>query len=299
MKKIILLIFLIFSFTSLVFTDSNGIWNYVSDLRQGIFGSDEYSGDYTFNNNIIINGSGHIFIKVNSPNNSFASYLSLFENNLKKWSVGQNPSWSSGSNNFYIYKEGSLSTDHSYIKGLTINNLNGNVGIGITNPQAKLHIQDSYASIFVDTTDHAHSSWISFFEKGIKKWSVGQNPSWSLGSNDFYIRGNSGETLVIKKSTNNVGIATTTPTQKLDVNGKIRMRSQTQSSDADDIVATKKYVDDNSGSLSQSSCYWRSLGDGVGVSAICNNWDYVAKIQSNGLTTGSKHWFGKIYCCRN
>lgn len=38
-----------------------------------------------------------------------------------------------------------------------------------------------------------------------------------------------------------------TPAQTLDVNGKIRMRLQTQASDADDIVATKKYVDDNAG----------------------------------------------------
>jgi hypothetical protein len=43
-----------------------------------------------------------------------------------------------------------------------------------------------------------------------------------------------------------VGDGTVTPTERLDVNGKIRMRTQTSSGDADDIVATKKYVDDNS-----------------------------------------------------
>ncbi|QOY37984.1 collagen-like protein [Anaerobacillus isosaccharinicus] len=45
----------------------------------------------------------------------------------------------------------------------------------------------------------------------------------------------------------NVGVGSNAPTQRLDVNGKIRMRTQTTSGDADDIVATKKYVDDNSG----------------------------------------------------
>ena len=43
-------------------------------------------------------------------------------------------------------------------------------------------------------------------------------------------------------SQNRIGIAIPSsgrPTQSLDVNGKIRMRTQTISSDADDIVATK------------------------------------------------------------
>ncbi|MFW6014464.1 MAG: hypothetical protein ACOCQG_04785, partial [Candidatus Nanoarchaeia archaeon] len=44
----------------------------------------------------------------------------------------------------------------------------------------------------------------------------------------------------------NVGIGTTNPTEKLDVDGKIIMRDETASSDSSDTVATKSYVDDNS-----------------------------------------------------
>ncbi len=44
----------------------------------------------------------------------------------------------------------------------------------------------------------------------------------------------------------NIWISTDTPTQRLDVNGKIRMRSQTVSTDAADTVATKGYVDNKS-----------------------------------------------------
>ncbi len=40
-----------------------------------------------------------------------------------------------------------------------------------------------------------------------------------------------------------VGIGTLTPTQALDVSGKIRMATQTATADAADIVATKGYVD--------------------------------------------------------
>jgi hypothetical protein len=41
----------------------------------------------------------------------------------------------------------------------------------------------------------------------------------------------------------NLGVGTTSPTEKLDVNGKIRMRTQTVAGDSNDTVATKGYVD--------------------------------------------------------
>ena len=46
----------------------------------------------------------------------------------------------------------------------------------------------------------------------------------------------------------NVGIGTTSPSQKLDVAGKIRMQTQTTSGDSNDTVATKGYVDSVAGS---------------------------------------------------
>lgn len=45
----------------------------------------------------------------------------------------------------------------------------------------------------------------------------------------------------------NLGINNNTPTETLDVSGKIRMRVQTAGTDAADIVATKGYVDTNGG----------------------------------------------------
>ena len=43
--------------------------------------------------------------------------------------------------------------------------------------------------------------------------------------------------------TDTIGIGTTTPTERLDVAGKIRMQTTTETTDGDDIVATKGYVD--------------------------------------------------------
>ena len=63
------------------------------------------------------------------------------------------------------------------------------------------------------------------------------------GGSDF-IRATDGATGVfVIEGDGDTGIGTTTPTQKLDVNGRIRMATQTVSTDANDIVATKGYVD--------------------------------------------------------
>lgn len=66
----------------------------------------------------------------------------------------------------------------------------------------------------------------------------------TITASDFRIRTNYVDRVTVGGSSGNVGIGTTSPTQKLDVNGKIRMSGQIAAADADDIVATKKYVDD-------------------------------------------------------
>ncbi len=57
-------------------------------------------------------------------------------------------------------------------------------------------------------------------------------------------------------SNGNIGIGTSGPTQRLDVNGKIRMRNQTSNSDSNDTVATKGYVDNKVSSSSSIEVWW-------------------------------------------
>jgi len=59
----------------------------------------------------------------------------------------------------------------------------------------------------------------------------------------------------------NVGIGVSTPLSKLDVNGKIKMREQTVTSDSADTVATKWYVDSKSGWWSTFSCEYKCPKD--------------------------------------
>ena len=61
-----------------------------------------------------------------------------------------------------------------------------------------------------------------------------------------------------------------TPTQRLDVNGKIRMRAQTDSGDTADTVATKGYVDSKIGG-----------GSGTGV---WGEWKEVSSIRQENVS---------------
>lgn len=80
----------------------------------------------------------------------------------------------------------------------------------------------------------------------------------------------------------NMGIGTSSPSQKLDVDGKIRMRTQTALGDGDDIVSTKKYVDDGLGGKS-------STGHTHTVSNIS---DFPTSMPANGGTAANSTKWG-------
>jgi hypothetical protein len=120
-------------------------------------------------------------------------------------------------------KQGTL-----WIKGLTTsggaaaNGLiveNGNVGIGATSPGSKLHVKSSSTgsagAIVVDTPGQAN---MEFWANGVHKWGLASVPSNGLGIYNF---STSSYPFMINDS-NNVGIGTTSPGQKLDVNGYVK-----------------------------------------------------------------------------
>lgn len=132
---------------------------------------------------------------------------------------------------------------------------NGNVGIGTNDPKNKLHINGNTAGApTVITVENMQSGNTN--DPGINMKSR---------SSDYYIFANdetnqlyfwdelAGTQRMTIFGDGNVGINTPTPTQKLDVNGKIRMRTQTTSSDSNDTVATKGYVD-NQNNLDLTEC---------------------------------------------
>jgi hypothetical protein len=88
--------------------------------------------------------------------------------------------------------------------------VNGNVGIGTTNPTKKLQIKGSSAALKLTDTGITNINFntLTAFASGQNKFSIGVGNETNLVSN-----------IVIDGTNGNVGIGTTTPTEKFHVNG--------------------------------------------------------------------------------
>lgn len=109
-----------------------------------------------------------------------------------------------------------------------LTNTGDNVGIGTTNPQFKLDIQNaaaasmsfksttSNANIIIDRANSASTSGVNYRTAGVPYWQTG-----TIGTDNYVIRNINlaAPAIACNYLTNNVGIGTTTPANKLTVNG--------------------------------------------------------------------------------
>jgi len=105
--------------------------------------------------------------------------------------------------------------------------------------------------------------------KELRSERMAVGPTYSKSSNYCWAGGNcsseiSDDTSMIMEG--NVGVGTHSPQARLDVNGKIKMRQQTVSTDTDDTVVTKKYADQMKDEYILT--HW---GSGYGESGDCRN----------------------------
>ena len=195
--------------------------------------------------------------------------------------------WNTGARNLVIDNNEILARDNGtwatlYIQAsgtlenTIINEWGGNVWIGIPSPQTKLHVNEVWrfdgwvqvdGRMAVSETNYTHRAQATddthygLFEVRNNSGTRGSYFGYGNGWDRVNLHLDSASYLNI--SWGNVWIGINSPTQSLDVNGKIRMRSQTSNGDSNDTVATKGYV------IAQ---VWQSiqLNDSVPASFTCS-----------------------------
>lgn len=127
----------------------------------------------------------------------------------------------------------------------------GNVGIGITSPETKLHVNGVIRSSLLDVSEN--STTIGYLGRGLPTTSGWNQTPDALAltymKRDFVIGGWSkstaawkGAAFYINSDDGNVGIGTTVPKEKLSVNGKIRAHEiKVETANWPDYVFAKDY----------------------------------------------------------
>ena len=147
-------------------------------------------------------------------------------------------------NQVFINTVDNQGTDRS---GIAVSN--GNVGIGTTTPSAKLHIEEGDLLLQGGTTGTSRKIIFKTTDNSDVAKYIGTEAYWTVigahGNEGWKFKDNSGDVLMqingLGANNGYVGIGTTSPTQKLSVNGAIRAKEVIVDTGWSDFVFDESY----------------------------------------------------------
>ena len=222
--------------------DGTGTTNYVS----------KWTGANTQGNSQIFDNGTSVGIGTTAPSSSFK--LDVQGNSVVRGDqyIGSGSLTYFGSGDFNIQGTNSIILKPTNIEAVRITSA-GNVGIGTTAPIRKLHVQSESNTVSVAKFHSDDSRNKSFI---ILSNPASPDDKIRVGSDDTNLVFSTNWTEKMRiTSAGNVGIGTTTPTERLEVNGNIKAEGSVQVGDNTDTatssnVGAMRYRTDGSASYS-------------------------------------------------
>ena len=168
--------------------------------------------------------SGNVGIGTTSPSAKLEVEGNILPASNVSYSLGSSTKSFLFTNTYAVSSAGALQILAGGSERMRIDS-SGNVGIGTTSPSANLDIEDA-SGVTVDINSTTGDGLFRFQSAGTTKWSMGRDNT----QQNFVIANSSGlgvsNVLTLAHSTGNVGIGTTSPASKLEVNGTATVDGQ-------------------------------------------------------------------------
>ena len=156
----------------------------------------------------------------------------------------------------------------AYQQRLRIQGSTGNVGIGTTSPRSKLEVKGAGGNTSGIIVSNANDIIRHYFN-GNALGSTYAITYDGTGGNDFQIQSD-GDIILADNTGGNVGIGTTTPASKLDVNGGIRMADDTATASATNVGTLRYRTSGNNSYVDM--CMQTGASTYAWVNIVQNNW---------------------------